>query len=90
MSSIEDQIAEEVRALLARRRVTGRQISDRLGWSPAYLSRRLNGQTAFRISDLEELTSMLNIPVTRLLPRSEDGFITLGEWFSRRSLAVAA
>ena len=90
MSRIEDQIAEEARALLARRRVTGRQITERLGWSSAYLSRRLNGHTPFGISDLEELASMLNIPVTRLLPRSDDGFITLREWFSRRWLAVAA
>lgn len=26
---------------MARRRISGRQISQRLGWSPAYLSRRL-------------------------------------------------
>lgn len=87
--NLQEQIAEEVRALLARRRISGRQITKELGWSSAYLSRRLNGWTAFTISDLEALASLLDIPVTRLLPRSEDGFITRREWsFPRLELAA--
>lgn len=74
---------------MARRRISGRQISEKLGWSSAYLSRRLNGHTSFSISDLEALASVLNMPVTRLLPRSEDGFITCRKSTTRR-LAVAA
>lgn len=90
MSKLQDQVAEEARVQLARRRISGRQIGAKLGWSSAYLSRRLTGHIPFTIADLDALARALDIPVTRLLPRSEDGFITLREWFSRRSLVVAA
>jgi transcriptional regulator with XRE-family HTH domain len=72
--TLQEQIAEETRAMLARRRLTGRQLATKLGWSPQALSRRLTGQLPFTVADLEAVAQVLDIPVTRLLPRSEDGF----------------
>lgn len=63
------QVAEEARALLARRRVSGRQIGKMLGWSPAYLSRRLTGQIPFSVADLEALARILRVPISAFFPR---------------------
>jgi len=86
---LQQRVAEEIRVELARRRMSARQLALMTGWSPMYVSRRLRGQLPFTIADLDDVASALDIPVTRLLPRSEDGFITLGEWFRRR-LELAA
>ena len=77
--ALQDLVAEEVRAQLARHRVSARRLALRTGWSPMYVSRRLSGQLPFSIADLEHVAEVLVIPVTRLLPRSDDGFITRRE-----------
>jgi hypothetical protein len=78
---VEQRVAAEARAQLARRRISGRQVSAMLGWTPAYVSRRLTGQIPFSLSDLEALAMALDMPIS--------GFITLGEWFRAR-LELAA
>jgi transcriptional regulator with XRE-family HTH domain len=79
--TLRDQVAEEIRVQLARMRMSARQLTQLTGWSPMYLSRRLRGELPFSIDDLELIAYVLQIPVTRLLPRSEDGFITRAEWY---------
>ena len=80
--TLQDLVAEEVRAQLGRHRMSARRLALAAGWSPMYVSRRLSGELPFSIADLEAIAAVLNIPVTRLLPRSEDGFITRREWSS--------
>lgn len=78
---MEQQVAGEVRAQLARRRITGRQIGLMVGWTPAYVSRRVSGQIPFSLADLEALAKALDISISE--------FITRREWSLPR-LALAA
>lgn len=64
MTMIRDQVAEEVRALLARRRLSARAAARQLGWTANYLSRRMTGEIAFDVEDLDALGRLLNVQVT--------------------------
>jgi transcriptional regulator with XRE-family HTH domain len=57
-------VAAEVRANLARQRISGRQAALRLGWTPPYLSRRLIGEIPFDVADLQKMADLLDLPVT--------------------------
>ncbi|HEY1622139.1 MAG TPA: helix-turn-helix domain-containing protein [Streptosporangiaceae bacterium] len=58
-----DEVAAELRAELARRRIPNRRIAGQLGWSETYLSRRLTGSVPFSIDDLASVASAIGIPV---------------------------
>jgi transcriptional regulator with XRE-family HTH domain len=62
-------VAEEVRALLARRRISGVQLAKQIGKSQPYFSRRLNGAVSFDLDDLEAIAKVLEINVTDLIPK---------------------
>lgn len=66
-SSLQESVAAEMRAQLARRRLSGRQAATRLGWTSPYLSRRLTGEVAFDVADLEALAGLLDVPVASFL-----------------------
>ncbi|MGH2866781.1 MAG: helix-turn-helix domain-containing protein [Solirubrobacteraceae bacterium] len=57
------RVASEVRANLARRRISASRAAKELGWSQPYLSRRLNGRAPFDVIDLERLAELLDIEV---------------------------
>ena len=61
-------VAREVRAELARQRVTQRQAAEWLGMSQVQLSRRLGDEIEFRPSELDRLAEKLSVPVTTFLP----------------------
>ena len=56
-------VADEVRANLARRRISGIQAAKRLGWDQAYMQRRLAGKVAFDVADLGALAELLHVPI---------------------------
>lgn len=64
MTTVREQVAEEVRALLARRRLSARAAARLLGWTPNYLSRRMTGVAPFDVDDLAALAKLLSVPVT--------------------------
>ena len=66
-------VAEEVRVLLTRRRLSGAKLADAIGRSQAYVWRRLSGETAFDLDDLERIAAILQVSVSELLPRSGGG-----------------
>ena len=66
-------VAEEVRVWMTRRRVNGAGLASAIGRSQAYVSRRLTGDTAFDLDDLERIAVALDVPVKRLFP--QDGTI---------------
>lgn len=68
-ATLREGIAEEVRALLARRRMSGVQLAKRIGKSHTYVSRRLTGETAFDADDLEQIAHALDAQPTDLLPK---------------------
>jgi transcriptional regulator with XRE-family HTH domain len=69
---IADQVAEEVRALLGRRRLSASALATRMGVTQRYISRRLTGETPLDVNDLAEIAAALDVTITDLIPR--DGF----------------
>ena len=61
-------VAREVRAELARQRVTQQQAAKWLGISQPQFGLRLNGEIEFRPSELDSLAKALGVPVTTFLP----------------------
>jgi transcriptional regulator with XRE-family HTH domain len=64
------RVAEEIRAMMARRRVSGAALAAELGVSPAWVSYRLSGKQAIDLNDLERIAAVLQAEVSDLLPRS--------------------
>jgi transcriptional regulator with XRE-family HTH domain len=62
-----EQTAGAVRAELARRRVSGRDLARKLGWSPSATARRLSGEKPFDINELQQIASVLDVPVSLLV-----------------------
>lgn len=61
--AIVDAVANGVRAELARRRMPHQEAARRLGWKPAYIGRRMIGDTPFDAADLQQLARLLNVSV---------------------------
>lgn len=64
-------VAEEVRVAMARRRVRSVELAAAIGRSQAYVSRRLNGETAFDVDDLEAIARKLDVKPRELMPTNE-------------------
>lgn len=60
--------AAAVRAELARRRISGREIGPIVGWSLGTTSRRLNGQSPITVDELVRIADYIGIPAADLLP----------------------
>lgn len=67
------RVAEEIRVLLTRRRMSGRKLAEALGVSQSAMSARLTGVTPIDLNDLERIAGILNVEVTDLLPRRDEG-----------------
>lgn len=66
-----DVTAGAVRAELARARTSARKMATDLGWSKTSLSRRLNGEYPFTITQLCAIANYLEVPLNVLLPTDE-------------------
>lgn len=64
-----ERIAEEIRALLARKRVSASKLARLMGVTQPYISRRLTGETALDVDDLDRIARALEVTVVDLLPR---------------------
>lgn len=89
--ALREQVAEEVRALMARRRISGVELGRRLGKSQAFISRRLVGTTPFDVDDLEALAQIFGVPVTSLFGLNVAGGMTgstnKSKWITSASVA---
>lgn len=63
-----DRVAEEVRAQLARKRITGRELARRLNVSHSWVNYRLTGTQEIGLNDLERIAAALGVDVAELLP----------------------
>ncbi|MCL1871843.1 MAG: helix-turn-helix domain-containing protein [Promicromonosporaceae bacterium] len=61
------QVAAEVRAALARHRLSQRDLASATGKSQAYWSRRMTGETALDVVDLSALAAFTHVPVAQLV-----------------------
>lgn len=66
--SLSDSVAEEIRVLLVRRRMSGRELARRLHVSPGWVSYRLTGVQPIDLNDLQRVADVLEVEVTALLP----------------------
>jgi len=60
-------VVAEIRAEMARQRISQRTLAAKLGWSQPGLSRRLNADPAPRIDEIERIALALGVPVARFL-----------------------
>jgi len=74
--SLSDSVAEEIRAMLARRRISGRKLAEQLGVSSAWVSYRLTGSQEIGLNALQRIAEVLDVAVTDLLPTQRSGSTT--------------
>jgi transcriptional regulator with XRE-family HTH domain len=68
---VQEAVAAEVRAQLARKRLSGVRAARALGWTQRYLSRRMTGEVPFTASDLVALANLLEVPITTFFATTE-------------------
>ncbi|AYF29265.1 hypothetical protein CSH63_17695 [Micromonospora tulbaghiae] len=65
---LRERAAEEIRVLLARKRMSATELARRAGMKQSTLARRMTGEVAFNLDELELIADALNVPVLSLLP----------------------
>lgn len=88
---VQAYVASEIRANLARRRISPTAAARRLGWHQTQMSRRLAGQQPISVDHIHEIAELLDMPVERFFPprRRSDGGRIIGPRPSRASRLVA-
>lgn len=67
---LRQRTAEEIRVLLARKRMSAAELARRTGLKQSTLARRMTGEIPFDLDDLEVIAGALEVDVTELLPRA--------------------
>lgn len=67
------RVAAEVRAEMARARVSGNALARIVGKSQAYWSRRITGDVAFDVDDLAIIAGLLGVPIVRFFGGHDEG-----------------
>jgi len=65
---LREVVASELRAILARKRISAAELARRVGWSQSYMARRVDGRAAMDVDDLEAVAKALDVQVKALLP----------------------
>lgn len=77
---VREMVAEEVRVLLARRRLSASELARQIGVTQPYISRRLTGDTPFDVDDLERIADALDVPISDLMPAKVTDSRPKGGW----------
>lgn len=64
---LHERATEEIRVLLARRKMSAAELARRAGQKPAALSRRMTGDIAFDLDELQVIARELGVTVVELL-----------------------
>lgn len=67
------RVAAEIRAEMARQRMSGRQLAQKVGRSPNWVSLKLGGTARLDFEDAEVFASTLGVSVMELLRRAQEG-----------------
>lgn len=54
-----ETVLGEIRAEMSRKRLSQDALASRLGWTQQFVSRRLNGRTDLKITELEQIADAL-------------------------------
>ena len=65
--NVAEHVGANVRAEMARRRISQTSIADEVGMTQSAISRRLRGVTPFDVSTLALVAACLNVPVASLI-----------------------
>ena len=65
--SLVERVAGEVRAEMARQHVSQSEVAQKLGVTQQTLSKRLSGLRPIDLAELEQLATVLGVPVTQFL-----------------------
>lgn len=76
---LRESVAEEIRALMARRRVSRQAMATALGVSHTTVWRRLSGETALDLDELESIAGVLGVTVVELVSRAQAGSVINAE-----------
>ena len=71
--SLNGYAAGEIRATLARRRMTARDLAERMGVKRMWVQYRLAETTPLQLDDLDRIAAALDVPVTDLIPGGTRG-----------------
>lgn len=66
-SRVDERLAGEMRAAMARHRISQATLADALSVSQAAVSRRLSGRVPFTVHDVEIFARVLQMPLSDLL-----------------------
>lgn len=61
--SLAQRAVGEIRAEMGRQRLSGVKLAEILGWTQQTTSRRLRGEVALRLDELEQIARALRVPV---------------------------
>lgn len=67
------QVAEEIRAVMARKRLTQTALAALIDMPVYSLARRLKNETAITVDELAAIAAALDVPVGQLLPAERVG-----------------
>lgn len=81
MSQIDGAVAEEVRVMIARKRVTQKRLAATVGLTPMALSRRLAGDVPISAAELVKIAGALGCRPEELLPHLDSNQEPFGYWF---------
>ncbi len=86
---LSDAVAKEVRVLLVRRDMKQSELAAKMGVSEMWLSRRLRGSQPLDLNDTQLIADTLNVEVSDLLPRTDQGRTVVVAGEAKRSTTVA-
>lgn len=69
--SLRVAVAAQVRAELARARISGSALARATGKSQSYWARRLSGRVPLDVDDLEVVAAVVGVRITALLPTEQ-------------------
>lgn len=67
-ATLNERVAEEIRVMLARKRITATELARKAGMTQRSISRRITGEKAIDMHDLERIADALGVDVYDLLP----------------------
>jgi len=67
-SEITQYVAAEIRAQLARRRMSGHEAARRLGWHQTQMHRRMTGDRPIHAHHVFQIAQLLDVPVEQFFP----------------------
>lgn len=66
---IQDHVAANVRAELGRADRTQDDLARELGWTPAFLNRRMKGHVDFTREEAQQIAAALEVPLNVIIPQ---------------------